>query len=74
MLKTNENKILFGEIIESLPNTMFKVALDEGREILAVPSGKMRRGFIRLLPGTKVKVEFTPYDSERGRIIGSLEK
>ena len=65
------NKVLDGEIIEALPNTMFRVLLSDGRKVLTVPSGKMRRGFVRLLPGVKVKVEFTPYDESRGRIVGA---
>lgn len=68
-----KNTILQGEIIESLPNTMFKVSLDEGREVLTVPSGKMRRGPVKLLPGVRVKVEFTPYDENRGRIVAKAD-
>lgn len=58
-----------GEILEILPNTMFKVRLVEGAEVIGVPSGKMRRGFMRILPGTVVVVEMTPYDEGRGRIV-----
>jgi len=58
-----------GVIIESLPNTTFKVRLDDGKEILAYISGKMRIYRIRILPGDRVTVEFSPYDEERGRII-----
>jgi len=68
MTKTQNIKVR-GEIIEALPNTMFKVALDDEREVLTVPSGKMRRGFMRLLPGSRVIVELTPYDDKRGRIV-----
>lgn len=57
-----------GIVLESLPNTMFRVKLDDGRLIMAVPTGKMRRGFIRILPGDRVTVETTPYDRLRGRI------
>lgn len=63
------NTIFSGEIQEVLPNTMFKVLLEDGREVVGVPSGKMRRGFMRMLPGAKVKVEMTPYDENRGRIV-----
>ncbi|RJR29299.1 translation initiation factor IF-1 [Candidatus Microgenomates bacterium] len=63
------NKIVDGEILQILPNTMFRVTLVDGREIIGVPSGKMRRGFMRLLPGQKIKVEMTPYDQTRGRIV-----
>ena len=65
-----QNTVYQGEIIESLPNTMFKVRLDSGRDILTVPAGRVRRGSLRLLPGVYVKVEVTPYDENRGRIIG----
>lgn len=57
-----------GKIIESLPNAMFKVELENGHEVLAHISGKMRRHYIRILPGDKVQVEMTPYDLTRGRI------
>lgn len=63
-----KNTIVDGEIVQILPNTMFRVSVS-GREIIGVPSGKMRRGFMRLLPGQKVKVEMTPYDKDRGRIV-----
>lgn len=69
MAKSSENREVQGEILEILPNTMFKIKLVEGAEIIGVPSGKMRRGFMRLLPGTNVVVEMTPYDEKRGRII-----
>ncbi len=69
-----QNEIFDGQIIEALPNTMFKVRLDSGREVLTVPSGKMRRGYMRLMPGAKVKVEFTPYDKDRGRIVAKGNK
>lgn len=57
-----------GVVIEPLPNTMFKVELENGHRILAHISGKMRMYNIRILPGDKVKVELTPYDLTRGRI------
>jgi translation initiation factor IF-1 len=53
---------------ELLPNTMFRVELENGHEILAHISGKMRLNFIRILPGDKVVVEMSPYDLEKGRI------
>ena len=67
-----ENKIFEGEIQEALPNTMFKIELSDGRAVIGVPSGKMRRGFMRLLPGVKVRVEMTPYDESRGRIVSKI--
>lgn len=57
-----------GKIIESLPNAMFKVELENGHVVLAHVSGKMRMNFIRILPGDKVKLELSPYDLSRGRI------
>ena len=59
---------LEGTIIESMPNAMFKVKLENDHEILAHISGKMRKNFIRILPGDRVKVEMTPYDLSKGRI------
>lgn len=57
-----------GTIIETLPNAMFKVQLENGHIVLAHVSGKMRMNFIRILPGDKVKLELSPYDLSRGRI------
>ncbi|MEI7473198.1 MAG: translation initiation factor IF-1 [bacterium] len=62
-----------GTIIESLPNAMFKVELENGHMVLAHISGKIRKNFIRILPGDKVKVELTPYDLTRGRITYRLK-
>jgi translation initiation factor IF-1 len=58
-----------GKVLEPLPNAMFKVELDNGHQVLAHVSGKMRMHFIRILPGDKVTVELSPYDLSRGRII-----
>jgi len=57
-----------GKIIETLPNAMFKVELENGQVILAYVSGKMRMHFIKILPGDKVTVELSPYDLTKGRI------
>ncbi len=57
-----------GVVEEALPNAMFKVKLDNGHEVLAHISGKMRMHFIRILPGDRVQVELSPYDLTRGRI------
>ena len=57
-----------GTVLETLPNAMFRVKLDNGHKILAHISGKMRMHFIRILPGDKVTVEMSPYDLTRGRI------
>ena len=58
-----------GVVREPLPNAMFKVVLDNGHTVLAHISGKMRMHFIRILPGDRVKLEVSPYDLGRGRII-----
>ncbi|MDO5707173.1 MAG: translation initiation factor IF-1 [Andreesenia angusta] len=57
-----------GTVVEALPNTMFKVKLENGHEILAHISGKLRMNFIRILPGDTVTLELSPYDLTRGRI------
>ena len=57
-----------GAVLETLPNAMFRVQLDNGHKILAHISGKMRMNFIRILPGDKVTVELSPYDLTRGSI------
>lgn len=65
-----QNEEFVGTILESLPNTSFRVKLDKGdRLVLATIAGRMRRNFIRLLPGDRVRVEMTPYDTQRGRIV-----
>ena len=56
-------------VVEPLPNAMFRVELENGHEVLAHISGKMRKHFIRILPGDKVLVELSPYDLKRGRIV-----
>lgn len=57
-----------GVIIDALPNAMFKVELDNGHQVLAHISGKIRVNFIRILPGDRVKLELSPYDLTKGRI------
>ena len=57
-----------GKVIDPLPNAMFKVELDNGHQILAHISGKIRVNFIKILPGDRVKVELSPYDLSKGRI------
>ena len=57
-----------GTVVETLPNAMFKVELENGHEVLAHVSGKIRMYYIRILPGDKVTVELSPYDLSRGRI------
>jgi len=58
-----------GKVLEALPNTMFRIELDDGGMALATLKGRMRKNYVRIFPGDRVKVEFTPYDQERGRII-----
>jgi translation initiation factor IF-1 len=60
--------VVEGTVVEPLPNAMFRVELDNGAKVLAHVSGKMRKFFIRILPGDKVTVELSPYDLTRGRI------
>jgi translation initiation factor IF-1 len=68
-MPAKEEKIeVEGEVVEALPSTMFKVRLDTGHEVLTTISGKMRKHYIRILPGDKVNVELSPYDLNRGRI------
>jgi len=65
-----EEKIeLIAEVVESLPDARFKVKLENGQEILAYVSGRMRKFFIRILPGDRVTVEVSPYDMTKGRIV-----
>ncbi len=66
--KKEEKIEVQGTVKKSLPNTMFRVELENGHEILAYLSGKMRMHYIRILPGDKVTVEISPYDLTKGRI------
>jgi translation initiation factor IF-1 len=68
MAKSEEIIEVEGEVVEALPSTMFRVQVDGGHSVLATISGKMRKHYIRILPGDKVKVELSPYDLTRGRI------
>jgi translation initiation factor IF-1 len=69
-MAVKEEKIeVEGEVVEALPSTMFRIQTDTGHEVLAKISGKMRKNYIRILPGDRVKVELSPYDLTRGRII-----
>ena len=64
-----ESLVTQGTICEVLPNTMFRVLLPNGERVLAHISGKMRKNFIRIVPGDRVTVEITPYDLTKGRIV-----
>lgn len=57
-----------GKVVEALPNATFKVELENGRQIIATISGKLRMNYIRILPGDKVTIDMSPYDLTRGRI------
>jgi translation initiation factor IF-1 len=61
-----------GVVLESLPNVMFKVKLDNGHEVLGHISGKMRKNYVRIMPGDRVRIELSPYDLQRGRITWRL--
>lgn len=69
MAKVKDGIEVEGRVVESLPNTMFRVEMDNGHRILAHISGKMRKNYIRILPEDKVVVELSPYDLNRGRIV-----
>lgn len=69
MAKAKDTTELEGEVVEALPNTMFKVDLGDGKIVLCTLKGIMRRRYIRVVPGDRVKVEMTKYDKERGRIV-----
>jgi translation initiation factor IF-1 len=70
MLMAKEEAITVqGKVTEALPNAMFRVELDSGHKVLAHISGKMRKYFIRILPGDTVTAELSPYDLSRGRIV-----
>ncbi len=68
MAQNKEVIELTGVIVETLPGTQFKVELENGHQIIAHVAGKMRKNYIRIVPGDKVKVELTPYDLTKGRI------
>ena len=73
MVSQKEVIRLGGTIVDALPNTQFRVELENGHIIIAHMSGKMRKNFIRLVPGDKVEVELTPYDLTKGRISFRLK-
>jgi translation initiation factor IF-1 len=73
VIAEKEEKIEFeGEIVESLGNRMFRIRLDNGHELLGYTSGRMKRYRIRMLTGDRVRVEVSPYDLDRGRIVYRL--
>ncbi len=68
-----DKTLIEGGVLESLPNMLFRVKLDDGRDILAHLSGKMRLNYIKVLPGDRVRVEMSMYDNTKGRIIHRLK-
>jgi len=74
MAKEDDKLVVEGLVIEALPGTQFKVKLESGHVILAYLSGKMRKFYIRILLGDRVKVEMSPYDLSRGRITYRAKK
>lgn len=74
MAKKEEKIELEGTVIEALPSTQFRVELDNGHKVLAYLSGKMRKYYIRILLGDRVRVEVSPYDLMRGRIVYRYKK
>ncbi len=69
MTKTEEKIVVEGTVIEAMPSTTFRVQLDNGHTVLAYLSGRLRKYYIRILLGDRVKVELSPYDLTRGRIV-----
>lgn len=75
MSKKNEKEVIRmeGEVLEALPSTTFRVKLDNGHDVLAHISGRMRVNYIRLLPGDRVILEMSPYDLTKGRIVQRMK-
>ena len=74
MTKEEDKILMDGTVVEALPGTQFKVRLESGHEVLAYLSGKMRKYYIRILLGDQVRVEMSPYDLTRGRIVYRQKK
>jgi translation initiation factor IF-1 len=68
-----EKLLAEGIVLEALPNALFTIKLDDGRELLGHLSGRMRLHYIKVLPGDRVRVELTPYDKTKGRIVHRLK-
>jgi translation initiation factor IF-1 len=68
-MNTNGSYVVEASVTELLPNTMFRVVTTDGKSLLTTLKGKMRKAYVRVFPGDKVKVEMTKYDEDRGRII-----
>ena len=69
MTKTEEKIVVEGQVVEAMPSTTFRVQLENGHTVLAYLSGRLRKYYIRILLGDRVKVELSPYDLTRGRIV-----
>lgn len=69
MVKDSTTIKVVGKVIDKMPNAMFKIQLKNERELIATLSGKMRKNYIRILPGDEVTVEVSPYDISKGRIV-----
>ncbi|MBE8182472.1 MAG: translation initiation factor IF-1 [Candidatus Portiera sp.] len=69
MVKDSTTIKVVGKVIDKMPNAMFKIQLKNNRELIATLSGKMRKNYIRILPGDEVTVEVSPYDISKGRIV-----
>ena len=69
MSKTEEKIVVEGQVVEAMPSTTFRVQLENGHTVLAYLSGRLRKYYIRILLGDRVKVELSPYDLTRGRIV-----
>jgi len=74
MAKEEDKILVEGTVVEALPGTQFRVKLDTGHEVLAYLSGKMRKNYIRILLGDQVRLEMSPYDLTRGRIVYRYRK
>lgn len=73
-MRRKDTTLVDGQVLEALPNTMFRVQVSDGRLVLATLKGTLRRKYVRIFPGDKVTVEMTKYDTERGRIIQKYRK
>lgn len=68
-MDTKQTLSVFGKVVEALPNTMFRIELEDGTLLTATLKGTLRRQYVRIFPGDRVRVETTVYDKERGRIV-----
>ena len=71
-MANTESKIVDGTVTAALPNTMFRIELGDGRLVLGTLMGKLRKGFVRIFPGDRVRIEMSPYGEDKGRIVYKL--